>query len=365
MTTVRTIVILLLILNDALPAAGQPAQDAAQNAAAPGVRTPAPVRPLSRWLELQTGTLGIRYKRAAASDYPWIYQFQYQVQTRGRFKFDRRGRYSAGFRLSTGDVFSFSWNSTGAGAGNPSMRIYLKELFLMAAPWKSLGIQFGGIGINRGESTEITSYSNNGYLMGERIVLHRPDKLFFDEISATAAYLGDQESPGVVGRVHRLASMNYHQFLVAKRVSERFSFSADYTFQDGIETLRQGLKAYPRKNRYVDFLLFENYQRLDYHPAWGCALSVQKNLFRGLSITGGFVDIDKDYVNWNADRLGRGKRVFMAANYNFWREFSAIVFAGKAFANDFPVINAARFDLILSYDFLRALQRANLLSAGN
>jgi hypothetical protein len=365
MINVRAILFLLLALGSAIPVNSQPAQNAAQNTAAPGAPSPAPVGPLSRWLELKTGSLGIRYKRAAPSDSPWIYQLQYQFLTRGRLKLDREGRYSAGFRLSTGNIFSYSWNSTGVGAGDPSRTIYLKELFFSAAPWKAFEIQFGGIGINRGESTEITSYSNNGYLMGERIIIRSPDRLFFDEISATGAYLGDQESPGAPGRFHRLASMNYHQFLASKRISKRISLSADYTFQEGIETLRQGLKMYPPKNHYLDYVLFENYQRLDYHPAWGCAFSIQKNPSRRLSLTGGFVDIDKGFVNWNADKLGKGKRVFMTANYNFWREFSAIVFAGKAFSNDFPVINAARFDLILSYDFLRALQRANLMSVGN
>jgi hypothetical protein len=356
---------LFLALVSALPVFGQPAPNVPQNATPPGDQTPAPSGTISRWLELKTGVLGFRYKRAEATDSPWIYQVQYQIQTRGRLKFDKDGRYSAGFRLSTGNVFSFSWNSTGAGASDAQFRVYLKELFFLAAPWKSVEIQFGGIGINRGESTEVTSYSNNGYIMGERIIIRRPDKLFFDEISLTGAYLGDQASPGVIDRFHRLDSMNYHQFLIAKQVSKRFVFSADYTFQDGTETLRQGLRAYPAKNRYVDYVLFEDYQRLDYQPAWGFALSLQKNLSRRLSLTGGFVDIDKNYPNWNADRLGKGKRLFVAANYNFWREFSAIFFAGKAFANDFPVINAARYDLILSYDFMRALQRANLISMGN
>jgi len=358
MTHLRVLLFLFLAHVSALPANGQPASNGAQN-------TPTQEGTLSRWLELKTGVLGFRYKRTEATDTPWIYQIQYQIQTRGRVKLDREGRYSAGFRFGTGNLFQYSWNATGAGAGDAQFRVYLKELFFLAAPWRSVEIQFGGIGINRGESTEITSYSNNGYLMGERVIIRRPDKLYFDEISLTGAYLGDQTEPGVIGRFHRLESMNYHQFLVGKQVSKRFAFTADYTFQDGIETLRQGLRAYPAKNRYVDYVLFEDYQRLDWKPAWGFALSLQKNLSPRLSLTGGFVDVDKDYPNWNADRLGRGKRLFVAANYNFWREFSAIVFAGKALANDFPVINAARYDLILSYDFMRALQRARLISIGN
>ncbi len=349
-----------------LPALLIPAPLAAQKDDAPkpaleGTPSPDSVGPLSRWLDLQAGTLSARYKDAEVTGGPWVYQVQYQFLARGYFKFDKSGHYRAGFRLSTGKIFSYSWNSTGAGDGDPATNIYLKELFFSATPSKSFELQFGGIGINRGESTEITSYSNNGYLMGERISIRRPDKLFFDEISATGAFLGDQAKPGVFQRAGRLARMNYHQFLVSKKIREQFLVSADYTFQDGIETLRQAIKLYPKKNRFVDSVLFENYQRMDYRPAWGCAVTFQKKPVPRLLLTGGFVDIDKDFVPWNADKLGKGKRVFMTASYNFWREFSANIFAGKAFSSDFPVINAGRYDLAITYDFLKALKKANIL----
>lgn len=361
MTRIRTIFLLLLIFIPAGSIAGQTTQSVIPDPAAGGTAVPAPVGRFARWLEVQTGTLAARHKDAEVTKSPWIYQVQYQFLTRGRLKFDKAGHYYAGFRLSTGQVFSYSWNSTGAGDGNLATNIYLRELFFSAAPWKMLEIQFGGIGINRGESTEITSYSNNGYLMGERISVRRPDKFFFDEISATGAYLGDQASPGVFQRVHRLGRMNYHQFQVSKKIHKQVSFSVDYTFQDGIETLRQAFKLYPPKNRFVDSVVFENYQRLDFHPARGCAATIQKNPTHRLAITGGFVDIDRNFVNWNADKLGKGKRVFITASYNFWREFSVGVFAGKAFSNDFPVINAARYDLVIAYDFLKALKRVDIL----
>jgi hypothetical protein len=345
---------LLLAFLSAGPVAGQTVQPSASAAAVHAGR-------ISRWLDLQTGNLGTRYKRAKPSNGPWFYQLQYQFIARGRITFDREGHYYAGFRLGTGDVFAYSWNSTRAGSGTPSAKVDLKDLFFSGTPRNLFEVQFGGIGINRGESTEITTYSNNGYMVGERVSVRRPDKFFFDEISATGAYLNDAENPGVAGRFHHLVDMNYHQFLISKKIHKRASVSADYTFQDGIETLRQAIKLYPQKNRFFDSLVFENYQRLDFHPAWGFALSVQKSPIPRLAVTWGFVHIDQHYVNWNADRLGKGKRLFIAASYNFWREFSAGVTANKAFYNSFPVINATRFDLILTYDFLKALKRAEIL----
>lgn len=316
---------------------------------------------LSRWLALDAGTFGFRYKNAEATASPWTYQVQYQLVARGRLKFDKKGRFYAGFRLGTGKSFSYSWNATGCGDGDFTSNVYLKELYFAAAPVKAVEVQFGGLGIIKGESTEITSYSNNGYLMGERVTLRRPERLFFDEISATGAYLGDQFKPGVFQRAERLGKMNYHQFLVAKRLRGRISFSADYASFSGAETLRQAVKYSLPRNRYVASLLFENYQRLHIYPAWGFAMAAQSSPCKRMTLTGGVVGIDRHFRDWNADKLGKGNRIYLIASYNFWREFSANLFLGKAFANDFPVINAGRYDLSITYDFLRALKRAAVL----
>ena len=352
--------IFIYVLAASGPADGQTAPKAAPDPATGGTSPPSASR-LSRWLDLQGGNLALDYKRAEATGTPWYYQLQYRFLVRGLLNLDQKGHYGVGFRVSTGNTFTFSWNNTGAGRGDFEPGVYLKELFLSASPWKHVGIQFGGIGINRGESTEITSYSNNGYLTGERISIRCPEKLFFDEISATGAYLGDLDKPGIFQRLHRLASMNYHQFFIAKKIGKQLSVSADYTFQDGVETLRQALKLNIKRNRFLDSLVFENYERLDLQPAWGCAVSAQKSLGPRLTLIGGYVDIDKYYVNLNADRMGKGRRLYFVATYNFWRDFSAGVYATRAFLNDFPLSNEARFDLILTYDIVKGLKRGGIL----
>jgi hypothetical protein len=149
--------------------------------------------------------------------------------------------------------------------------------------------------------------------------------------------------------------------MVTKRVGGKLFISADYTSQDGITTVRQAARIYPNKNRFIDSILFENYQRFEFHPAWGFALAIQKNLAPRVALIGGFVDIDRYFPVLNADKLGRGKRVYLSAAYNFWQDFTVTIFAGKAFANDFPVVNAARFDCALTYDVMRALKRSRLL----
>ena len=352
---------LVIVLSYILVAAGPAQGQTAPNTPSDSAGTPHPSFRFSRWLDLQAGNLALDYKRAEATDSPWHYQLQYRFLIRGLLNLDEKGRYHIGFRVSTGNTFTFSWNNTAAGLGDFEGDLYLKELFISASPWKHLEIQFGGIGINRGESTEITSYSSNGYLMGERISIRFPAKLFFDEISATGTYLGDLQNPGVLERFHRLGSMNYHQFLISKKIGKQLSASADYTFQDGVETLRQALKLNIKANRLLDSVVFENYERVDVQPAWGCAVSAQKSPDPRLTLTGGYADIDRDFGALNADRMGQGRRVYFVATYNFWRDFSAGVYATRAFSNDFFVRNQSRFDLILTYDIPKALKRGHIL----
>lgn len=85
----------------------------------------------------------------------------------------------------------------------------------------------------RGESSEITSYDNDGYLMGQRLTLS-PHRVV-DELIVTAGYLGDFRDPSVTRRLHRL-SENYGQVLVKKKLTDRLTASADFTEEEGERT---------------------------------------------------------------------------------------------------------------------------------
>ena len=350
-----------LVFTSARWIAAQTVQGNSLEPAKPASAAPPAETRASRWLDLQGGTLGFRSMSQSAPSSPWITEVEYQFIARGRVKFDGAGRYGAGFRLSTGNMFRFAWNGTGAADTNFETNFYLKELFLTASPWKGFEIQYGGIGINRGESTEITSYSNNGYLTGERISIRRPDKLFFDEISATGAYLGDIYNPGIFHRMNRLGSLNYSQFMVVKKVHRRATVSVDYTSQEGVQTLRQACKITLPRNPLAESVVFEDYERLDYLPAWGYAVTIHKDPVPRLVMSGGVVRIDPNNTLLNADRMGRGSRVYIAANYRLWRDLNAAFYATKAYGDMYHVTKAARYDLVLLYDFMKALKRNRIL----
>ncbi len=330
--------------------------------------TPVPVRPqpvlapLARWFEVQTATLTARYRWVENSaGMTTSNHVQYQDAFKGRLKFDAQGRYSLNVGVFSGAGFTQSWDDTGWGTGHATSNLYLKQLYFSAQPVKGVELQIGGLYFNRGESTEFTSYDNDGYLVGERLSLKRPRQLFFDEVAVTYAYLGDLARANLNKRYHRLKQSNYHQFLVSKRLGKRAAVSADYSFHNGVETLREALKLNTPELKLLDALRWENYERLDVNRAYGFALTGEKKLGKGLTLSGGYGHIDRRYDGLNADRFNRGHRLFTLASYALSPEFTVSTFLARAVGNNYALPNRTRFEVLCSFNLLKGLQRAGIL----
>jgi hypothetical protein len=317
---------------------------------------------LTRWFELQMGTINARYRHVVNSaGKTTSNQAQHKESLKGRFKFDKEGRYSLNAGVFSGRNFIAAWNNTGWGTGDAQSNLALKQLFFSATPWKGLEIQYGGLYIARGESTEITSYDDDGYFMGERLGIKRPDKFFFDEISVAYGYLGDSSTPNIAKRFHRLTQSNYHQFLVAKRIGRRTAVSLDYTLEAGRETLRQAINVKVPETHIVDFVRFENYQRIDFKPDYGFALYGQKSLLKWITLGGGYAQIDPNYGSLNSDHFGSGNRLFLMGTLQLPAGFSIAPYATRATASQVPPVSQhTRFDLVVSYNFLKRLRRTGL-----
>lgn len=312
---------------------------------------------IKRWFEIDALTLSPRYRFVRSrSGVTTNNQAQYQLNVRVRFKFDKKGRYSINAGLFSGSVLNSGWNNTGVGTGDGVTNLYLKQLYFSAKPVKEVDIQFGGIGLNNGENTEITGYDNDAFLMGQRVSVKAPKHVYFDEISVANGYIGDIDKPSVFKRFNRLNESNYHQFLIRKTVNKYVSFSADYTFESGRDTLHQAIKFKLPKGNALDSLLFENYQRLDPDRGYGFGIYGDKALHKQFTLGGGFARIDKPMLN--ADRFPTGKRVYVNALYKFSPEFSLngvlIQGVGPLPASSSP---RTRFDLIFSYNILETLRR--------
>lgn len=318
--------------------------------------SPQPEGRLSRWLELQTLSISSRYRYiensagATAAN-----QNQYQIAIRGRFKLDAEGKYSIHAGLFSGNNFSGGWNRSGWGTGAAQTNLFLKQLYFSAKPVKGVELQYGGLNILHGESTDLTGYAFEGYIVGQRLSLTRPKEIFFDEVSVTYGYLGDTNQPGLNKRFHRLKKSNYHQFLLAKTINNRVKISGDYTSESGIDTLRQAVKVQIHETRAIDALHFENYQRLGADGGYGFAVYGEKKIHQRLSLGGGYAQIEHRLLN--ADRIGQGKRFFATGLITLSPEFSISVFATRAIADLSSSSPRTRIDVSFNYNLLRSLRK--------
>ena len=317
--------------------------------------TPVVHKEVKRWFDFEALTAATRLRYVNSDAGQSTNPLQYQVLVRGRFKFDSKGKYSVVGLVTTGNNILSGWNLTGLGTGNGQARLYVKQLYFEAEPIKPIEVQFGGIAPDNGENTEITGYDNDVYLMGERVRIKHPKKLYFDEISLTNAFIGDITEPNVFLRFHRLAKSNYHQFLVRKRINKRVSFSADYTFDSGTDMLREAVKVNTPELRLVDFIRFENYQRLDPDPGYGFAVTGEKKLGKKFNFIGGFSKISHTLLN--GDRFQRGNRVYFHTSYKITPELSVGPVIIQAIGPlDAPSRPRTRFEFIASYNILDALR---------
>ena len=342
----KTLIILLIFASAVVTARGQSQKPSP---------TPVPLPKVHRWFDLEALSVASRYRYIDAANGATVGNSQqWQMVARGRFKFDRKGKYSVLAHVQSGNTFTGGWDNTGLGTGDAQTNLFLKQLCFDAKPTRAVEIQFGGLAITNGENTEITGYDNDNFIMGERVSFRAPKKLYFDEVTITNAFLGDINRPSVFRRFKRLDRSNYHQFLIRKQVTKNVGFSADYTFDSGVDTLRQAVRVKLPKAKIVDSVLYENYERIDPQPGYGFAVTAEKKVTSKLNFSGGFAKIS--HVMLNGDRFPRGERIFLSGAYKLTQELTinpVIIRAVGPLAT--PATPRTRFEIIASYNILEAL----------
>ncbi len=314
---------------------------------------------LSPWFELQTASLSTRYHYIRnTGDITAANNNQYQFTLQGRLKLDRAGRYAVHAGVFSGNGFTGGWNNSGWGTGRARSNVFLKQLYFSAQPVAGVEVQYGGLEIVSGQSTEVTAYDSDGYIVGQRLRLARPKTFYFDEIAVTYGYLGDLDRAGVSKRFRRLRESNYHQFLLGKNFGKRISASADYTFESGVDTLRQAIRLRLPELRVVEILHFENYQRLGVDPGYGFGVYGEKKLHSRFSLGGGYAQIDR--VTLNSDRFLQGKRVHLNGHVTLSPEFSISLAATQAVDRTAPGLPRTRLDVAFQYNLLHSLRKTVL-----
>ena len=353
------------------------------------VSKPADKKPLTeRWLDLETLSHSERYRNAFDDGGTHVFDnAQQRSLIVGSIKLDAEGRYEIGFRASSGRYFNWAFGGyTGAAfdsrVGTPAnittsytpaeqfaiaqaifadpdgfaeistnlrsngWQFYMRELYFSATPVKPVTVEFGSFGIERGFSTEITTFDEDGYLSGERIRFHDPKHLFFDEVGFTNAFFGDIGTPNLFNRGSSLKEFNYRQAFAKKQLNKRVGFSGEYTWQTSIDTLREAVVVGTKESRVVDGVRFEAYERLNATTyagiaqspigpiaslsvpgASGFAVAAEKKMGR-LSGDFGYASVDGHYSVYtggrfheavgfplNGDAYGQGNRIFAHAAY--------------------------------------------------
>ena len=93
----------------------------------------------------------------------------------------------------------------------------------------------------------------------------------------------------------------------------------------------------------------------------GFAIYGEKNITKKINAGFGFANLDPNIGSLNADRFGKGKRLYQAASVKVTPEFQFQLFMTQAIDNDYVVGNRYRFDLIANYNVLGRIQRAGHL----
>jgi hypothetical protein len=339
-----TVFALLLTALQALPAQAQPpTMPAASAEEAP------PPPAIRRWVDLQHLHLSSRYRWVKASDGRLMSStVQWQPQVRARLLFDRAQKFSLHVGAFSGSQFISGWNNTGAGLGTFTGAFNVKQLFVSAQPVRGVELEVGSLYMLRGESTEVTSYDNDAYIVGERVTW-RPRRGTVTQVAATFGYIGDFRTPNAFERLDRLNDWNYGQFLVGVRLGGRVQASADYTHENGRDILRQGLTVrMPASVKVLSAVKLDAYERLEPQPAAGFNLAADLQPHARVRMTLGVTSIDRRYGPLNADRYELGTRFYSTGSVALTRDVSVGWFQGTAFATSYPIPNQHRFELLLT-----------------
>jgi hypothetical protein len=147
--------------------------------------------------------------------------------------------------------------------------------------------------------------------------------------------------------------------------------SADYSnhqHQAGDDTFRATIALTFPKGSALDGFRWEQYYRFTGRTGAGFAAIADRTFGKLARLQAGYVTIDEFYdgypqdkSGWNADRIQRGRRVVFYGTVPIWHELSLAPYYTHAFDSPYTVSLKNRFDLVVQYDLLRALQHAGAL----
>jgi hypothetical protein len=254
---------------------------------------------------------------------------------------------------------------------------YVRELYLSATPIKPVTVEVGSFGFERGYSTEITTFDDDGYIAGERVRINDPKHFFFDQISATSAYFGYLDQPNLFERGGSFTKSNYRQIAAKKQLTPRIGVSGEYNWISNnvrTGTTREAIVFDTKESKVFDKVRLEGYEMLSHvflqgdeeRQRQGFALVGEKKIGK-LGGDFGFASIDRDYgvytgssfmqetgFSLNGDNYNTSIRIFSHANYKLTPVVTAFGFYTRMTGEMIPTLNSQGLNAGLSFD-LKAL----------
>jgi hypothetical protein len=324
----------------------------------PAKTNPAPA--IRRWLDVQSVLAAARFRFSENSaDRTTVSDLQWQTQFRGRFLFDRGGRYSIGSFVTTGPTFRSGWNYSGAGLNREAHPLKVRHLYFGAAPRKSFEVQVGGLAINRGELSDVIASDNDSFFIGERATV-RPARGPIAQISAAAGHFDAVREPDFFTQLKDADHINYGQALVGFKLGSRATASVDYTYEAGRDILREGIALrVPSSAKVLTLVRLESYQRVDPDTAQGFNAAADLK-FDKLTATVGVMSTDRNYGPFNGDRWELGSHVYYSITYPLTSSLALNLYHTRAFDIDFPITLKQRFDFVATYNPTAYLKRKGL-----
>lgn len=338
-----------------LVAAPALAQTASQPAPPPKAAAKPPA--VRRWIDVQSLVAGLRYRFTENSaGRETVSDLQYQSQLRGRFLFDKAGRYNIGTFVTTGSSFRSGWNYTGAGLNNENHPLKVRQLWFSATPIKGLEFQAGGLTPNRGELADVIASDNDSFVIGGRATV-RPSKGRVTQLSGVVGHFDALSEPDLFKQLDDVDDVNYAQALAGFKLSARATASVDYTYEAGRDILREGVTfRVPSTVKVITGLRLESYQRVDPDHAAGYNASADLKI-KKLTATVGAMSTDRNFGPFNGDRYELGSRYYYVVNYPLTNELSLQAFHTRAFDVHFPITIKERFDFVATYNPTAYLKR--------
>ncbi len=306
----------------------------------------------SRWVAMTVASVGVRYfGDTSDTKGDSVYTAQHQELLGGEFRFDAGAKYTLQTLFASGAPFTTNWNTTSQG------RIYWRQFYFEAKPAEGVEFQIGGLGMEPETFTDLIGYSEDGYLTGEKLALHRPGTLFFDTLSVTYGYLGDLNAPDMNDRFGRLHRVNFRQYLVSKKLGHAEA-SAAYTDQWGIKTVREGVRLHLGEEHVIDSVRAEFYERTNFAASRGFNIGAGKEITKRFAMDGGYASIDQNFGDLNADAFLHGNRIYLAGEFQVTRALRMFAMVNHGVNNNYALPNRSHVDAGFVYDILKALPKA-------